>query len=413
MDDDRARPRAWLVVALLWMVACLNYLDRTMITTMRGSIVHEIPMTEAQFGLLTGAFAWVYGVLSPLAGFLADRLRRNWVIVGSLFVWSAITWLTAYARTFDQLLFARALMGVSEACYIPAALALIADYHPGKTRSLATGVHMSGVFAGAALGGLGGVIAERQHWNSPFIYFGIFGMLYALFLIAILREPVRASNSTRDPRLSTAKPSFLEALKSLFQNGSFLVALLYWSLLGVAGWAFIAWLPTFLKEDFALTQSKAGVLATASLQTASFFGVIAGGLWADRWSRRSVRGPILVPAVGLLIAVPGVLLTANATLISIVIAGLVIYGFNRAFADANMMPILCLIANPRYRATGYGILNLFSCLAGGLAIYVGGLLRDSNVNVSYVFQFAALALALCALLLFFLKPTQFVAAPPT
>ncbi len=104
MTDFRPRSNAWFVVALLWTVACLNSLDRIMITTMRDSIVTNIPMSEAQFGLLTSAFAWVYGVVSPFAGFLADRMRRSVVIVGSLFIWSLITWLTAHASTFNELL---------------------------------------------------------------------------------------------------------------------------------------------------------------------------------------------------------------------------------------------------------------------------------------------------------------------
>src|ERR1035441_4056978 len=134
--DLRLPPRAWLIVGLLWVVACLNYLDRIMLTTMRESLIEAIPMTDAQFGLLTSAFLWVYGLLSPFAGFLADRFSRSRVIIGSLFVWSAIIWLTGHAKTYEQLLVARALMGISEACYIPASLALIIDYHRGPTRSL-------------------------------------------------------------------------------------------------------------------------------------------------------------------------------------------------------------------------------------------------------------------------------------
>lgn len=143
--------RAWLTVALLWFVGCLNYLDRVMIATMRQSLVDAIPMTDAQFGRLTTIFLLVYAVLSPVAGYLADRFNRSHVIIGSLFVWSLITWLTAHATTYGQLLVTRALMGVSEACYIPAALALIADYHGPRTRSLANGTHLSGVL-GAVCG---------------------------------------------------------------------------------------------------------------------------------------------------------------------------------------------------------------------------------------------------------------------
>src|SRR6187455_3579873 len=125
--------RAWLVVGLLAGVACLNYLDRVMLTTMRGSIVEAIPMSDAQFGLLTSAFLWVYAFMSPIGGYLADRISRTTVIITSLFLWSAVTWMTAHASTFNELILTRLLMGFGEACYIPAALALISDYHRGPT----------------------------------------------------------------------------------------------------------------------------------------------------------------------------------------------------------------------------------------------------------------------------------------
>ena len=174
--------RAWLVVALLWPVGLLNYLDRLMITTMHDPIVAPIPMSDEQFGLLTAVFLWVYASCSPAAGFLADRFSRRTMIVGSLGVWSAMTWLTAHAASFQQLLAARALMGISEACYIPAALAMIADYHPRTTRSLANGLHMSGVYAGMTLGGIGGYLDTLVDWCRaiaaaapavPFYFYGI------------------------------------------------------------------------------------------------------------------------------------------------------------------------------------------------------------------------------------------------
>ncbi len=150
---SRLPARAWLIVALLWGAAFLNYLDRNMILTMRGSVKAAIPMSDAQFGLLTSVFLWVYAVLSPFAGYLADRLSRSRVIIASLFIWSVVTWLTGHATSFHQLLTARALMGISEACYIPAALALITDFHRGPTRSRATAIHLTGFTTGAGMGG--------------------------------------------------------------------------------------------------------------------------------------------------------------------------------------------------------------------------------------------------------------------
>lgn len=395
--------RAWLVVGLLWVVGCLNYLDRVMITTMRGSVVEAIPMTDAQFGLLTSVFLWVYAILSPFAGFLADRFSRSRVIIVSLFAWSAITWLTAHATTFGELLATRALMGISEACYIPAALALITDYHRSTTRSLAVGVHMTGIMVGSGLGGLGGVIAERHGWNHAFLIFGVAGIAYSVLIAFFLRDAPRPAV---DPAAPVAPPrvNLWEALRSLLSRPAFLFALGYWGLLGLAGWAVVGWMPTYLNEHFHLTQGTAGMSATAYLNAASLVGVLVGGVWADRWSRTNDRAPIFVPLIGLLIAAPGILLSATAGVLPLAIAGLVVFGVTKAFADSNMMPILTLVTDPRYRATGYGVLNLCSCTVGGLTVYAGGALRDAHVDVNRIFMFAAVSILVCAGLLYLVKP---------
>ncbi|HRT09712.1 MAG TPA: MFS transporter [Candidatus Paceibacterota bacterium] len=337
--------RAWLAVGLLWFVACLNYLDRVMITTMRASLVDAIPMTDAQFGLLTSVFLWVYALLSPLGGYLADRFSRSRVVLGSLFVWSAITWLTGHAQTFNQLLLARALMGVSEACYLPAALALIMDYHRGSTRSLATGVHMTGVMVGAGLGGLGGWLADRHDWSYAFTLFGMIGVAYAVVLILLLREAPRENVADNHGGGMTDPVRFQDAWVSLFSRSAFILALAFWGLNGLVGWALVGWLPTYLGERFQLSQGAAGLSATGYLQGASLLGVLIGGAWADRWSRSHERGRLFVPAIGFCLAAPAIFLASVTSLLPLAIGGLVLYGVGRAFADSNMMPILCLILN--------------------------------------------------------------------
>src|SRR5690349_17619191 len=110
---------AWGVVAMLFPVALLNYLDRTMIATMRGSIRADISSiaNDADFGFLMALFLWVYAVFSPIGGFLADRFNRRWMVLLSLFVWSVMTLLTGHATTFTQMAWTRGLMGLSEAFY--------------------------------------------------------------------------------------------------------------------------------------------------------------------------------------------------------------------------------------------------------------------------------------------------------
>ncbi|GGG73256.1 MFS transporter [Parapedobacter pyrenivorans] len=405
MNVKNGKYYPWLLVALLCVVGALNYLDRMIITTMRGSIVEAIPMTDAQFGLLTSAFLWLYGFFSPVAGYLADRFNRSRVIILSLFIWSLLTWLTSLASSFEELLIIRALMGFSEACYIPAALALIVDYHQGKTKSTATGLHIGGIYVGQSLGFIGGWLAESHSWNYAFSIFGIIGIVYALVLIFLLKDradkPVQNSTVNKQEKLD-----FWKGLKVLFGNQSFILVLIVWGLAGSISWMINGWLPTYYQEHFDLSQTEAGVYATAYFFTAMLLGVISGGAIADWWSRTNSRARVLLPAIGFLIAVPGVFVASYTDFLLITVMGFTVYAFTRPFIDANMMPILDMIADKRYLATGYGILNLFSCVIGGIGIYAAGALRDEQVNLSLIFQVAAFTMVICALLLFWLKPKK-------
>ena len=135
MTESKKYP--WIVVGLLWVVALLNYMDRQMIATMRPSM--QLDITElsqaTNYGYLMAVFLWVYGSMSSFSGIIADRINRKGLIIGSLFVWSLVTFAMGFAKTFNTLYWLRALMGFSEALYIPAGLSLIADYHSDKTRN--------------------------------------------------------------------------------------------------------------------------------------------------------------------------------------------------------------------------------------------------------------------------------------
>ena len=400
---------AWLAVALLWLVAFLNYLDRLILITMRTSIKASIPMTDAQFGLLTTVFLVASALRGPVGGFIADRWNRSRIIIFSLLAWSLTTWLTAHATTFGELLACRALMGISEACYFPAAGALLMRYHGNATRSLANGIHLSGVMVGSGLGGLGGWLADRHEWTLVFQLFGGIGVVYAVVLLFLLRDPAPA------PELAEAGPSVAprigETLRHLAGRPALLIALLFWGLLGIASWAFSGWLPTHLQEKFSLTQGEAGFTALGTIYAASLVGMVVGGLWADRWSQAHPRGRIWVGVIGVMLAVPGVLLVANSSKMPLVVCGMLFYGLGRPFPDASMVPLLCQIIHLRYLATAVGILNSFAVLVGGLTIYLGGVLRDARVPVTTVFNFGALGLIVCAFLLWRVRPQPTTPAP--
>jgi MFS family permease len=264
---------------------------------------------------------------------------------------------------------------------------------------------MSGIMVGAGLGGVGGWIAERHGWEHSFTLFGLIGLGYAFVVAFFLKDAPRErpSNTAINEADELPKIGLRAAFVSLFSKSSFTLALIYWGLLGMGGWAVVGWMPTYMNENFNLAQGVAGLTATGYLQTALLVGVIVGGAWADRWFRTNPFGRFYVPFIGLCCAAPGIFLAGSTNLLPLAIVGLVVYGFARAFADCNMMPILCQVTDPRYRATGYGVLNLCGTVVGGFTIYAGGALRDAKIDVSLIFGFASVSMVGCAALLLLIK----------
>jgi len=393
---------AWSVVALLWPVAMLNYLDRQMVSTIRASIRADIPSiaNDQDFGTLMAVFMWVYAFLSPIGGFIADKFNRRWTVIGSLFVWSAVTWATGHAHTYSQMLFFRGTMGISEAFYIPAALALIADFHTGNTRAKAIGVHQSGIYAGLALGGIGGYIAQTSSWRHCFTWFGIAGVLYAIVLLLALRDAPKSVESNQPNQRVTV----METIFALWSEPAFWILVIYFTLPAIAGWVTKNWLPTFLADTFKLKEGPAGLSATGFIQIASFVGVILGGVVADWWMRRTARGRIFTSSLGVLLLVPALLGLGFAWSLPAAIAFMVIFGIGWGFFDCNNMPILCQIARPEHRATGYGFMNLVSISIGACATVALGWMRDHHMKFSLAFAVSAAVALLSAGMILFVKP---------
>jgi MFS family permease len=395
---------AWLVVILLFPVALLNYLDRQMLATMKASMVGDIPSiaNQADWGLILGCFKWTYAILSPFGGYVADRFSRRWVICGSLFMWSAVTWWTGHVTSFHELMTARALMGFSEAFYMPAALALITEFHPANTRSRAVGFHQTGIYLGQILGGFAGYVADSPDhgWRWAFSMCGMIGVIYAVPLLVALRDPVRAPVAADAPKPTDG------VVRGLLGNRNFILLMLYFTLPAIAGWVVRDWMPEILRQKFSLGQGKAGVSAILFVQLASIVGVVVGGTLADRWVRRHERGRIFTSAIGMLFFLPALFSVGHASTLTIAIVGLIIFGLGWGFFDCNNMPILCQIARPEWRATGYGIMNLVSISCGGFGDWAFGALRDRHVPLDLIFgAFAGVAL-LSVFIVLMIKPDK-------
>lgn len=396
---------AWIVVGLLLPVALLNYLDRQMLASMKFSVMHDIVdiASDANWGRMLGQFKWVYAFASPIGGYIADRFSRRLTITGSLFVWSAITWTTGHVHSYEALLWTRSLMGISEAFYIPAALALIADYHLGPTRSRATGLHQIAIYCGVIVGGFSGYVADAPElgWRWAFDLCGLFGMLYAVPLIVLLRDAPRVKANREEHHLSVFRSAWV-----LATNASFILLVLYFTLPALAGWVVRDWMPAILKEQFHIGQGMAGVSATLYWQVAAIVGSLAGGWLADRWMRRNQRGRIFVSALGMALIVPAIYGVGGAATLSVAVAFLILFGLGWGFFDCNNMPILSQIVRSDLRATGYGVMNLVSIGCGGFADWGFGALQDAQVSLEVTFGLFSCAAIVSVVLVLLIRPRK-------
>ena len=357
----------WVVVALLWVVALLNYMDRQMLSTMKIAMMGDIVELEKaeNFGRLMAIFLWIYALMSPMAGLIADRVNRKWLIVGSLAVWSGVTLAMGYATSFNQLFVLRALMGVSEALYIPAGLALIADYHRGTTRSLAIGIHLSGLYFGQALGGFGATVAAEFSWQQAFHLFGLAGICYSIILIFFLKDN-REKAVVKKVNPVSGYQSVKNSMGMLLGTMSFWIVLFYFTAPSFPGWAVKNWMPTLFSQSLHLDMSVAGPMATITIAGSSLISVILGGMLADRWISHNVRGRIFTGVIGLTLMVPALVLLGYGQSSLTVIGGAVLFGTGFGMFDANSMPILCQFVSPRHRAAGYGLMNMTGIAAGAV-----------------------------------------------
>ncbi len=394
----------WLVVGLLWIVALLNYLDRQMLSTMQQNIGADITLVAdpKYFGYLMAIFLWVYGVFSPFSGAVADRVSRKWLIVGSLGVWSGVTYAMGYCDDFEELMWLRGIMGISEALYIPSALSLIADFFTGKGRSLAIGLHMTGLYCGQALGGFGSMVATTWSWQSTFHWFGIIGVGYALILTFLLFEKSGHGSVAPAPRKNGSgnsagvkKENVIQSLATVFSTMAFWVILFFFASSSIPGWATKNWLPTLFHDNLSLNMEWAGPMATLTIAVSSFIGVMIGGPLSDRWVKRNVKGRIYTSAIGLAMMIPALVLIGLAHNAVLSVAAGLFFGVGYGMFDANNMPILCQFVSSRQRAMAYGFMNSVGVIMGAITTQLlGGLAEKVGLGMCFAFMGVILVVAL-------------------
>ena len=411
LDDNRTKQQGinypWILVALLWGVALMNYMDRQMFATMRPSMqinIHDLEQA-ANFGRLMAVFLWIYGLMSPISGMIADKMNRKWIIICSLLVGSIVDFSLGFAINYNQVYVLRSIMGISEALYIPSGLSLIADYHDSKTKSFAIGVHMTGIYMGQALGGFGATFAKLYSWQTAFHVFGLIGMGYAVVLFFFLKEKRNQKTSDLKALDSSGKPnSIFKVFPLLFSNFSFLILLLYFAIPSLPGWAIKNWLPTLFSTNLKIEMSQAAPIATITIALSSLIGVLVGGKFSDKWVQKNFKARIYIGFIGLSLMVPSLVLLGYGHSVFSFISAAFCFGIGFGLFDANNMPILCQFVSQKYRATAYGLMNMTGVFAGAFITNLLGKSTDAGNLGNGFAMLSIIVVAVALLAVSFLKP---------
>jgi MFS family permease len=402
--DVRPGAYAWVIVFLLWLVCFFSYADRQALFSVFPLLRREMGLTTVQLGMIGSSFAIIYGLSGPFAGYLVDHIRRKTAILGGLELWSVICILSALSRNFVQLVLFRALEGLGEAIYYPAALSMLSDYHDRRSRSRAMGLLQTSVYAGTVGGGYwAGAIAQRHGWRVSILFFGILGCVLGLSLIRVLREPRRGGAGPGESLLSRRTVSWRD-IRSLVTIRSLLGLMGAFACANFVALVLLTWMPTYLYSRFHLSLAMAAFDAAVYPQIASIGGSIVGGYLADFFVRLDPRSRLWVQCGGMLLGAPFVLLCGWSHSLAVVIASLIAWGFCKGLYDSNIFAAAFDVVPVGARGTVSGLMNCLGWLIGGgtapvaigfLATYIT--LGQSIAVSSLVYVIAGLVLAGVAL----------------
>ena len=386
--DTPDRYYKWVVVGVIWLIAALNYADRMTIFSVLPVLKRELGFTDIALALLGSTFLWTYAFCSPVGGYLGDRFSRRGIILSSLVLFSLVTFATGLVRSPLQMISLRCLLGLSEAIFLPPALAYVAGFHSNSTLSLANSICLTGLTAGAGFGSwYGGYMTDHFSWRIGFFGLGAAGAVAALAAMLILRkEPDAVEGATVYVHEPFGK-KIREILK--VPTAASLVFLAF--ALSLTSWPTHSWLPTYMFENFHLSLTQAGSTITIYAALPALVGGIFGGVLADRWSRFDIRGRMAVQVIGFSVMAPALLVLALMNSAHSVAMDLLIYSVARGMLECNSMPIICAVIPPRRWSMTYGLYNFAGTLAGSLGIFVVGL-KKASWGIAYTLSGMSLLL---------------------
>lgn len=372
----------WALIAYLWCCYVLNHADRQVVYTLFPALQKEFALSDTMLGLTGALFLWVYGLCSPVAGVMGDRFPRTRVVTGSLVIWSLLTLLTGFVANGAMLLALRALLGIAESLFMPAAFALMASAHGPATRSKAISLFVTSQLVGVAVGGsLSGWLAENFHWRVAFWGLGAAGILFAWPLWRFF-QTIPASFLSRGSEEQAGARSFL----TLLRIPSLRVVSGFVSVATFGLFLVYTWLPTFFHDKFALGLARAGFEASVYPQVGTAMGLLIGGLLADRFYARTQAARFWIILAAFCTAAPSIVLLGHvATLESARLAAMA-FGFFSGFISGNQAAAAFDVVPAAHRATAVGVLNLLGASVSGFAPFLGGLARKT-IGVDQLMMF--------------------------
>ncbi len=360
---DGLRSRAWVILCVLTAINFLNYIDQMLLSAVLEKIKLEFTLTDTQGGLLGSLFVITYTLASPL-GYLGDRVRRKTIIACGVFLWSLATIAASFARSYEDLLLCRALLGIGEAAYATTAPSIIADLYSPDARSRKLALFYIATPVGSALGYiLGGFIGEHYGWRAVFLVGGLPGLVFAA-LAAWIAEPPRGARDDAPALVATSLPAALKrvAWTPAWGINTVGLAMMTFTVGGLA-----LWMPTYLERVHAMSTASANLIFGGVTVAAGFCGTLLGGSLGDRLQARSAGGYFRVSGWGLVLSAP--LIVAMTTIDWL--TGLFIVAFFAEFllflntGPLNAALVGCVPAN--LRGTAFAV-NIFCIHAFGDAL---------------------------------------------
>ena len=299
---------SYFVVVFLAVVYTLNFLDRQIISILGKDISAELNLTKTQFGLLGGtSFALMYTTCGIAVAYLADRVSRKWIIALACAIWSVFTALCGTAQNFTQILLYRMGVGFGEAGGSPPSYSMISDYFPAARRGTALAIYSLGVPIGSMLGAfLGGKLALAYGWRTAFFVIGAPGVILAVLMLLVVREPKRGGldalvdGATEHP----PAPPILTAISAFFGNRTLVMTAISSAMSAFVGYAGLVWNPQFLEGVKQMAAADVATYYALALGVTGIIGTLVSGWLADKLGKKDRRWFAWIPAIAFALSIP-------------------------------------------------------------------------------------------------------------